>query len=92
MYQGQRGAKFVIDIDEKTYFLFIYLLLVLFHRPFQLVLFAAQQGEESQYKAYADYCDATDSKPDGLIPRWKHYQFQYPVVFRPSAATGAAWG
>ena len=73
MYQGQRGAKFVVDIDEKTYLFFIYLLLMFFHCPFQLVLFAAQQGEESQYNTYAGYYNTANCEPDGLVPRWKYH-------------------
>ena len=63
----------MIDVDKEAYFFFINLLLVLFHGPFQLVFFAAQQGEEYEYNAGECHYDATDCEPAGFIPGRKHY-------------------
>eukprot|EP00975_Prorocentrum_lima_P015374 3256580-Prorocentrum_lima.AAC.1 len=60
------------DINQKTNFFFIHILLVFFHHPFHLVFFASKQNENNLYhNAYASN-DAERNEPPASVPGWQY--------------------
>ena len=90
IYQRQRGAQLVADVDEKSYLFLIDLLLVLLHGPLQFAFLAFQHfPEKAYYQQYAQR-GRQQYEPPGLVPGRQDGQGKNLPVGNPTAVLGRA--